>query len=165
VDTAVDMGQSAVVRARSIPLVAIVVIATISSSGELSVSSHADEVATSPTTVAPDPAASTPPITVPVDLTPYPVRWTLDPASDPPDTSATLIPIVVRDNVRCNGGLSPEKRLLPPHITYSDATIGIAILATPPKGRQSCPASAPVFITVRLEEAVGDRRLVDTGSG
>lgn len=115
----------------------------------------------SPTTTLVDLTATYPIVTAPIDVTPYALSWTVDPATAL-DATTTLIPLIVTDT-RCSGGTSPQERLLPPKITYSDESIGIAILATPLQGFQACPMAPTASVTVTLDQPLGDRTLVDTG--
>ena len=117
----------------------------------------------SPTTTLVHPTATDPVITAPLDLAPYALSWTVDPSAAL-DASTTIIPLVVMDT-RCSGGVSPQVRLLPVKITYSDDSIGIAIMATPLPGFQACPVAPTASVTVTLDQPLGDRTLVDLGVG
>jgi hypothetical protein len=163
VDTPLNFGQADRVLSRRIQvaMVALLVTASGCGSGSTTVASP-----TSPTTIVPDPTASYPRLTVPVDVTPYALSWIVDPAAAPISAEATSVPIVVRDT-RCNSGRNPEGRLLPPTITYSDESIGITVLAMPLQEGvvQACLGGPSAEVTITLDQPLGDRTLVDTGGG
>ena len=117
--------------------------------------------ATSPTTTLVDLTATYPIITAPIDVTPYALSWTVDPATAL--DASSYAHSARRPDPRCGG--EPPGAGASTEVTYSDVSIGITIMATPLQGFQACPVAPPASVAVALDQPLGDRTLVDTGVG
>lgn len=89
----------------------------------------------------------------------------LQPASwsprTPPDPSATSIAIDVSSD-DCASGRSPADRLTEPIVEYhADTVVITARLRPQPLASYTCQSSPPAPMTVRLDEPLGDRQLLD----
>ncbi len=88
--------------------------------------------------------------------------WELDPAAPTPGPDSKEIAILVHVQM-CTSGKTSEGRIRPPHVTYGASTVEIAITTDPPTGDQTCPGSPPTPFVVQLDEALGQRTLLDAG--
>lgn len=115
--------------------------------------------ATPSPTVAPTPSRE--PLPTPLDnMEPY---WELAPAERPTATS-TFIDVLVQE-LRCSSGLSVEDRITGVEVLYGPEAVTITVGVRPLRGDRSCEPAPPSPITVELDEPLGNRRLVDGGSG
>lgn len=87
-----------------------------------------------------------------------PVTWRLDPGSPAPAPRDTKVHVLVQEQT-CAGGQSPKGRLLPPAIDYEPTEIVIAFSIHMTSG--SCRANPEFPVAVTLDQAIGDRQLLD----
>ncbi|GAA1724862.1 hypothetical protein [Brachybacterium phenoliresistens] len=86
--------------------------------------------------------------------------WSLAPGQEV--TAETTVLKLEATRTSCANGRTGE--LLEPVITVSESRVIVRIDAVPLKpGGYDCPGNDRVPVTVRLEEPVGDRELVDGG--
>lgn len=64
----------------------------------------------------------------------------------------------------CASGRSSEGRIVGPQVDYVDDTsVVVTFSVRPLDGMQECPGNPATAVVVRLEESLGDRRLLDGG--
>jgi hypothetical protein len=90
-------------------------------------------------------------------LQPRVATWRVD-AARPPDRSSTMLDIEINENA-CSSRLDPRGRTLPPEIEYRADAIVITLSVLEIGGR--CPGNPYFPMSIKLDEPVGDRRLVD----
>lgn len=91
-----------------------------------------------------------------------PAGWTLDPALPSPKADATVLHILVYERF-CSGGSPATGRMSTPLIEYAAQTVTITIRVRRLSGPQGCPAMPGTPSTVRLDQPLGHRTLVDAG--
>jgi hypothetical protein len=91
-----------------------------------------------------------------------PATWTFAPGEQiGPDTTAFTA--MVTEQV-CASGRSSVGRIVGPQVDYVDDTsVVVTFRVRPLAGGQDCPGNPPAAVTVRLEEPLGDRTLLDGG--
>ena len=85
-----------------------------------------------------------------------PVAWIPDPAYRVAPSDAQLHVLVLEG--ACASGQSPEGRILPAEVTYTESEITITIMVKT-LGVASCQGNAPYPWTVKLSQPIGDRKL------
>jgi hypothetical protein len=108
----------------------------------------------------PTPGVTDAPETPPAEARPG--TWELAPAEFPSATSRSL-EVVVHETA-CASGLSPEDRILPPHVEYGPTSISIRFMIVPLPGIQACPGAPGAPMRVELTEPIGSRTLLDAGT-
>lgn len=86
--------------------------------------------------------------------------WTVDRAREPQRSSTSFLALVSR--LGCHGGVTGD--VLPPEIDHSDTRIVVTFSVTPvPDDNEvfNCRGNDRVSYTVRLDEPLGHRTLVD----
>lgn len=86
-------------------------------------------------------------------------HWILDPSAEPDPASSTLDVWVMERS--CAGGQAPEGREVVPIVETSDDTITITVVIEMVEGEATCPSNPWYATTFELDEALGDRVLVD----
>lgn len=128
----------------------------------------ADQTATapSPETVPPPTTVAEPVGSSGVSLPPGrthapgdPAVWTLDPASNVEPSSSSFLALVTR--LQCAGGTTGE--VLEPLIEIgpTDIVVTFSVAALDSELEQSCPENDAVPVEVFLDEAIGDRQILD----
>jgi hypothetical protein len=91
-----------------------------------------------------------------------PAIWTFAP--DQQIGAGTTEFVAMVNEEACAGGRSSDGRIVGPQVDYVDDTSVIVTFAVRPlDGFQECPSNPSTPVTVRLEEPLGDRRLLDGG--
>jgi hypothetical protein len=88
--------------------------------------------------------------------------WWLDPDAPPPAVGDRSIRALVQEYA-CAGGKSPEGRIQAPSIAYFEDAIVVTMSIRPLPGDHDCPANPATAFEIRLDQAVGGRRLLDGG--
>ncbi len=65
--------------------------------------------------------------------------------------------------MECSGTRKPPGKVIHPEVIYGEAHIVVIVRIEPVKGFATCPGTPPTPYTLRLDEPVGDRQLVDGG--
>ena len=92
-----------------------------------------------------------------------PADWWVDLRQVRPSALDKDIRALVEENA-CTGGKSPEGRLAPPIMRYLDDAVVVTMSIRALRGAHDCIGNQPYPLTIRLEQALGDRRLLDGGS-
>jgi hypothetical protein len=88
-----------------------------------------------------------------------PARWELAPG-EIPDPETRELSVLVTE-LGCASGNSPEGRIVPAAIIYSEEAVTVIFGTRPPPGAQTCLQGPAAPATVTLHEPLGDRRLFD----
>jgi len=88
--------------------------------------------------------------------------WWLDPAYPTPTAADTVIRLILRER-NCASGTTPAERLEAPAIVYEPEAILVTIAVRERHGDQDCQGNPEFSLEITLEEAIGDRRLLDAG--
>lgn len=88
--------------------------------------------------------------------------WEPAPGADLSPTT-TRVDVLVNERA-CASGASAEGRLAPPEIEYDLDTVTITLAVIPVAGAVRCPGNPDTPFTVELDEALGDRTLLDGGT-
>lgn len=91
-----------------------------------------------------------------------PAGWWLDPAFPPPGKQDLVLHVLINEE-SCASGKSPEGRVGPPEIAYFQQAIVVTLSVRPRSGGQDCPSNPDFAMKIRLNEPVGDRRILDGG--
>jgi hypothetical protein len=88
--------------------------------------------------------------------------WWIDPAAKPTPASTTITAFI--EEQACASGKTPDGRIEKPRIdlTATDITVTFEIRKLP--GDQDCQGNEPFAISIKLPEALGDRKLLDGGA-
>ena len=84
------------------------------------------------------------------------VAWILDPAHRVAPSDTELHVLVLEG--ACANGQSPEGRILPAEVTYTESEVTLTIMIKT-LGMASCPGNAPYPWTVTLSQPLGERKL------
>jgi len=95
-------------------------------------------------------------------LPPGDARWALTEDADVGPGTVEFSAMVTE--VQCAGGQSSEGRIAGPEISYTDETVTVTLGVRRLSGANSCPGNPPTAVTVRLDEPLGDRVLLDGGT-
>jgi hypothetical protein len=128
--------------------------------GSASASATSAETVPPPTTVAAPVGSSG--VSLPAarsDLPGEPAVWILDPATSIEPTSSSFVALVTR--LGCAGGVTGD--VVEPIIETgpNDIVVTFSVAALDSDIEQSCPENDAVPVEVTLDEAIGDRRLLD----
>lgn len=85
--------------------------------------------------------------------------WRVD---GPVDARATELPLLVRERA-CASGQSAEGRIDDPDVDYRRDSVVITVEVRQRSSSEDCPGNPETPYLLRLEEPVGDRRLLDGG--
>jgi hypothetical protein len=88
--------------------------------------------------------------------------WWLDPAFPKPTADDVTINAMVLEEA-CASGKTPDGRIEPPMMDFSDAAITVTIGIRPLPGDQDCQGNAPFPLTFDLDEPLAGRTLLDGG--
>jgi hypothetical protein len=88
--------------------------------------------------------------------------WWVDPAAGAPGPAAHDINVLVQERA-CASGRAPVGRIAPPLVSYGRNAIVAVFGVIPLPGGQDCPGAPPAPFTLRLEEPLGNRALLDGG--
>ena len=83
----------------------------------------------------------------------------LDP-DNPPDAASSQVHVLVTE-VACAGGERADGRVRLERLAQLEDRIELVIGVETPEGDQTCPSNPPTPFTVELDEALGDRTLLD----
>jgi hypothetical protein len=88
-----------------------------------------------------------------------PATWSIDPATPPTSGAKSFDALVMR--VECSGGVTGE--VYAPTIEAAKTRVVVTFRVAPldGSGAHTCPGNRPVPYTVRLDDPIGDRALVD----
>jgi hypothetical protein len=86
--------------------------------------------------------------------------WWLDPRFDAPQDTDDLVQAVLLER-SCASGHSPEGRIAPPSIAYFENAIVVTMSVQHRPGGQDCAGNPEFRFKLRLDQAVGRRRLLD----
>jgi hypothetical protein len=89
-----------------------------------------------------------------------PASWMLDPNAPSLAATDTQFVAMVTEEA-CASGHSAEGRIAPPTILYEPERILVIIAVRPRSGIQSCQSNPQTRHVVRLNEPIGERRLLD----
>lgn len=90
-----------------------------------------------------------------------PATWTFAPGQEiGPDTTEFVAMVTER---ACASGQSSEDRIATQGIDYTADAIVVTFEVRALTGAQACPGNPPSRVTVRLDEPLGNRRLLDGG--
>ncbi len=87
--------------------------------------------------------------------------WRLDPAFADPGPGATVLHVLITE-LSCANGEPPVGRVLEPRIDYRAHEVAILITVRAISG--DCPGNPWYPVTVKLDEALGNRTLLDAVS-
>lgn len=91
-----------------------------------------------------------------------PATWVLAHDQPAPNRGTNVITALVTDQ-GCTGGEPVGDRLLPPFVTYTEASVYIVFTARPHQGLTTCEGKPPTAALVQLREPLGNRDLLDAG--
>jgi hypothetical protein len=89
-----------------------------------------------------------------------PATFWIDPSTLPLDRTASTITGFINE-IQCASGQPPDGRVLEPVVIYESDAITITFYVTPRPGDQDCPGNPDHPVTVTLDEAIGDRSILD----
>lgn len=92
-----------------------------------------------------------------------PATWSLAPGSLPPRPDTTILHVLVTETA-CAGGEPPGARLRPPRVTYDAMSVVVTFQVERKRGAQTCLANPATRKEVRLDQPLGNRRLLDGGT-
>jgi hypothetical protein len=88
--------------------------------------------------------------------------WWLDPRFGAPRDDDQLVHAVLMER-SCASGRSPEGRIAPPSIAYFERAIVVTMSVRHRPGGQDCEGNPKFPFELTLDQAIGDRRLLDGG--
>jgi hypothetical protein len=80
-----------------------------------------------------------------------------------PSPDATSIDLLVHER-SCASGRSAEGRIEPPLVDYGEGAVSVAMFVRPLGGRQRCPGNPRTPFRLELQQRLGDRVLLDSGT-
>jgi hypothetical protein len=88
------------------------------------------------------------------------VEWRLDPDAKAPNPTSTEIEVLVHENA-CASGEPVGDRLVGPDVEVTANEVRVGFVAEAQEGDFNCPSNPETPVAIQLEEALGDRALVD----
>jgi hypothetical protein len=88
--------------------------------------------------------------------------WWVDPAAGLLGPAAREIHVLVQERA-CASGRAPIGRIAPPLVSYGSNAVVAVFGVIPLPGGQDCPGAPPAPFTLRLDEPLGSRALLDGG--
>lgn len=83
-------------------------------------------------------------------------------AAHPPTSDSTELRLHVHEQA-CHGTRVPKKEDVHPKVIYGEENVVVIVRIEFVKGATTCPGTPPFRYTVKLDEPLGDRDLVDAG--
>ncbi len=87
------------------------------------------------------------------------LEWQLDPTGDHGPES-TMVSVIATE-LACTGATPVGDRLRDPIVTLTGSEVRILLTANPLEGEQTCPGNPSQDIIIELDEAIGERVIVD----
>jgi hypothetical protein len=88
--------------------------------------------------------------------------WWLDPDQPAPAPSGRVVQGLLLERA-CTGGKPPVGRVQAPAIDYLDGAVVVTMSVRPLPGGHDCPGNPDFPFMIRLDQPLGDRRLLDGG--
>jgi hypothetical protein len=88
------------------------------------------------------------------------VEWRLDPDQEAPSPTSTVFDVLVHETA-CASGEPVGDRLIGPDVDVTATEVRIGFVAEAQDGDFECPSNPETPVTIRLEEPLSERELVD----